>query len=84
MKYIAEVLVSLKDGVRDPQGSAIDTVLKRTGMEVGSEVHVGKFFTLTVSAENEPEARKKLAKICEEVLLNPILESYRIGRLEIQ
>jgi len=80
-KYRAEVVVTLKNGVRDPQGAAIDTVLKRTGLEEQAEVQAGKFFTLSVNGENEAQAREKLIAICEEVLSNPVLESYEVVRL---
>jgi len=80
MKYIADVIVTLKDGVRDPQGSAVDTVLKRIGLEDDAKVCVGKYFTLNVSAEDEVQAKEKLNHICSEVLSNPILESYKIER----
>lgn len=82
MRFEAEILVTLKDGVRDPQGSAIDTVLKRTGMEEDAQVQVGKIFTFNVTSENEAEAREKVDKICQDILLNPVLETYKIGRLK--
>jgi phosphoribosylformylglycinamidine synthase PurS subunit len=82
MKYSAEVIITLKDGVRDPQGAAVDTVLKRTGMEENAEVKVGKYFTLGINADNESTARKKLENICHEVLSNPVLESYQVRRFE--
>ena len=49
-------------------------------MEQKAEVQVGKYFTLSVLGENETKAKAKLDKICEEVLSNPILESYKIER----
>lgn len=82
MKYSADVIVTLKNGVRDPQGSAIETVLKRTDMEEDPSVAVGKFFSLVVSADNEVSAKNKLENICQEVLSNPILERYKIERFE--
>jgi phosphoribosylformylglycinamidine synthase len=82
MKYSADVIVKLKDGIRDPEGSAVDTVLKRIGLEENPEVKAGKFFSLSVTADNEAEAKSKLEKICEEVLSNPILECYNIERFE--
>jgi len=80
-KYKADVIVKLKNGVRDPQGSAVDTVLRRTGLEEEAQVKVGKFFTLSINSNNESEARKKLDKICHDVLSNPVLESYEVERL---
>jgi len=82
MKYYAEVIVTLKNGVRDPQGAAVDTVLRRTGMETDAEVKVGKYFTLNVQAENDNEAKEKINRISEDVLSNPILERFTIGRFE--
>jgi phosphoribosylformylglycinamidine synthase len=65
-----------------PQGAAVETVLKRTNIENNAEVKVGKYFTLSVSADNAKEAEGKINHICSEVLSNPILESYNIMRLE--
>lgn len=79
-KYKADVVVTLKKGVRDPQGTAVDTILRRTGLEESASVQVGKFFTLSVSGNDEIDARNKLNKICEDVLSNPVLESYEIER----
>jgi phosphoribosylformylglycinamidine synthase len=82
LKYEADIVVTLKNGVRDPQGSAIETVLKRTGMEENPAVSVGKFFSVVVNGENEAQAKEKLNEICQEVLSNPILEKYKIERFE--
>lgn len=82
MKYKANVVVTLKDGVRDPQGSAIATVLRRMQIETEPNVGVGKFFTLEVEEDNENSAKLKLEHIASEVLSNPILEKYEITRFE--
>jgi len=79
-KYKADIIVTLRNGVRDPQGSAVDTVLKRTGVEKEAEVQTGKFFSLSVTGEDETSAKSKLNIICEEVLSNPVLETYKIER----
>lgn len=82
MKYKADVVVTLKNGVRDPQGSAIATILKRMKIEQEPNVGVGKFFTLEVEEPDEHEAMTKLNHIAQEVLSNPILEKYEITRFE--
>jgi len=79
-KYKADIVVKLKNGVRDPQGTAVDTILKRTNLEEQPNVQVGKYFSLSISGYTEQEARTKLEKICEDVLSNPVLESYEIER----
>lgn len=83
MKYKADVVVKLKDGVRDPQGSAIATILKRTNIENEPNVGVGKYFTLEVEGNSEVQAKEKLQYIAGEVLSNPILEKYEITRFEV-
>lgn len=83
MKYKANVVVTLKDGVRDPQGSAIATILKRTQIEKEPNVGVGKFFTIEVEGTDESKAKEKLQYIANEVLSNPILEKYEITRFEV-
>ena len=83
MRYKAEVIVRLKNGIRDPQGSAIETVLKRTQMmENEPSVKVGKFFSIEVEGVEEIEARQNLELIAQEVLSNPVLEQYEITRFE--
>ena len=82
MRYKADVVVKLKDGVRDPQGSAIATILKRTKIENKPNVGVGKFFTIEVEDKTAQGAKKKLEHIAREVLSNPILEKYEITRFE--
>jgi len=83
MKYKADVVVTLKNGIRDPQGSAIATILKRTNIENEPNVGVGKFFTLEVEGNNELKAKEKLEYIAQEVLSNPILEKYEVTRFEV-
>lgn len=81
-KYKADIIVKLKNGVRDPQGSAIETVLKRVGLENNPKINVGKFFSIEIESENPETAKEKIEKIADEVLSNPILETYEIIRLE--
>lgn len=82
MRYKANVVVTLKDGVRDPQGSAIATILKRTKVEDKPNVSVGKFFTIEIEENDQSAAKNKLEHIAQEILSNPILEKYEITRFE--
>lgn len=83
MKYQANIVVTLKDGVRDPQGSAIATILKRTNIEKEPNVGVGKFFSMEIEGTSEENAKEKLSHIANEVLSNPILEKYKITKFEV-
>lgn len=82
LRYKADIVVTLKEGIRDPQGNAIETILKRIKFEESSKVNVGKFFTLEIEEKDEASAKLKLERIADEVLSNPVLEKYEITRFE--
>jgi len=71
------VLVSPKAGILDPQGSAVRGSLEQLGFAV-SEARVGRIVDLDVDASDEGEARRTTERMCEELLANPLIESYEI------
>jgi phosphoribosylformylglycinamidine synthase PurS subunit len=73
----AVVLVRPKAGILDPQGEAVETSLKHLGFAV-DEARVGKVIDLEVSAEDEKAARAEIERMCEQLLANPLIESYEI------
>jgi phosphoribosylformylglycinamidine synthase subunit PurS len=73
----AIVLVRPKAGILDPQGEAVETSLKHLGFAVG-EARVGKVIDLELNAEDEAEARAEIERMCEQLLANPLIESYEI------
>jgi phosphoribosylformylglycinamidine synthase PurS subunit len=73
----AVVLVRPKAGILDPQGEAVETSLKHLGFAVG-EARVGKVIDLELNAEDEAAARAEIERMCEQLLANPLIESYEI------
>jgi phosphoribosylformylglycinamidine synthase len=73
----ATVLVRPKPGILDPQGQAVETSLRHLGFAVG-EARVGKLVELDVDADDEAQARAQLERMCEQLLANPLIESYEI------
>jgi len=73
-----EVLVSLKEGLADPQGKAIEDALPSMGWNEVSEVRVGKHIELTVDAATEKAALKVATEVAERLLANPVIEDFRI------
>ena len=73
----AVVLVRPKAGILDPQGEAVETSLNHLGFAV-REARVGKVIDLEVSAEDEAAARAEIERMCEQLLANPLIESYEI------
>jgi phosphoribosylformylglycinamidine synthase subunit PurS len=73
-----EVLVSLKPGLSDPQGKAVEGALPALGWTNVADVKVGKHILLTVDAADEGTARAQVAEMAERLLSNPVIEDYRI------
>jgi phosphoribosylformylglycinamidine synthase len=73
----ATVLVRPKQGILDPQGDAVETALGHLGFSV-SQARVGKIIDLEVDATDPGEARAEVEKMCEQLLANPLMESYEI------
>ncbi len=75
----ARVFVTLKRGVLDPQGSAVNRALHAMGYGEVSDVRLGKVVELTID-DKAPEAqeRARLEEMCRKLLANTVIEDYRI------
>jgi phosphoribosylformylglycinamidine synthase len=75
----ARVFVTLKRGVLDPQGSAVNRALHAMGYGEVEDVRLGKYIEVTLD-EKAPEAdeRKRLDEMCRRLLANTVIEDYRI------
>jgi phosphoribosylformylglycinamidine synthase len=78
MKRRFEVLVSLKPGLLDPQGKAVEGALPAMGWRNASNVRVGKHIELTIEADSEQAAREQVEEMARRLLSNPVIEDYRI------
>ncbi len=75
------VTVTLKKDVLDPQGKVVENTLKNIGMNNLKSIRQGKYFEIDVSENNESEAEKKVKIMCEKLLVNLIIEDYKINKL---
>jgi len=73
----ATVLVRPKQGILDPQGQAVESALEHLGFAV-AQARVGKVVDLEVDAGSVDEARAQVEKMCEQLLANPLMESYEV------
>jgi phosphoribosylformylglycinamidine synthase subunit PurS len=74
----ARVTVTLKSGVLDPQGQAIEGSLRSLGFDGVGAVRQGKIFDLDLADVDHEEARKSLSAMCEKLLANTVIENYHI------
>jgi phosphoribosylformylglycinamidine synthase subunit PurS len=73
----ATVLVRPKQGILDPQGDAVETALEHLGFSV-SAARVGKVVDLEVDVTDPAQALAQVEKMCEQLLANPLMESYEV------
>ena len=73
----ATVLVRPKAGILDPQGDAVESSLRQLGFSVDG-ARVGRVIDVDVDAGSTDEARAQVERMCEQLLANPLIESYEI------
>jgi phosphoribosylformylglycinamidine synthase len=73
-----KIFVSLKNGVLDPQGKAIERSLHTLGYPEVQEVRMGKFLELNIEApSSRAAAENRIREMCDKLLANPVIEDYR-------
>ena len=72
-----KIFVSLKNGVLDPQGKAIERSLHTLGYPEVKDVRMGKYLELTVESSSRTAAEARVREMCEKLLANPVIEDYR-------
>jgi phosphoribosylformylglycinamidine synthase subunit PurS len=74
----ARIVVTLKNGVLDPQGKAIEGALGTLGFEGVGSVRQGKVFDVEVEGEDREKARADLSAMCDRLLANTVIENYSV------
>jgi phosphoribosylformylglycinamidine synthase PurS subunit len=74
----ARVTVTLKNGVLDPQGKAIEGALQSLGVEGIAGVRQGKVFDIELETADKAQAEAQLKAACEKLLANTVIENYRV------
>src|SRR5215208_6174040 len=77
-QWTVEVVVVPKDGVNDPEGEAILGGLRSLGYDAVQRDRSGRFFTLAISAPDAEVAREDAARMADQLLANPVIQTYRI------
>ena len=73
-----KVIVTLKNGVLDPQGKAIQQTLNGMGFNNIESVRQGKYFDLEVNEKDENKAKLKVEEMCKKLLANLVIEDFKI------
>ncbi len=73
-----KVIVTLKSGVLDPQGKAIQQTLNGMGFANVKDVRQGKYFDIDIDESDEQKAKHSAEEICKKLLANQVIEDFKI------
>ena len=73
----AKIYVTLKQGVLDPQGKAVKHSLETLGFNEAEDVRIGKYIVMKLKDMQKKEAEAKVKDMCEKLLANTVIESYK-------
>jgi phosphoribosylformylglycinamidine synthase len=77
----AQIFVTLKKSVLDPQGSTIERSLKQMGYDDLASVRIGKFIELEMNTDDKEKAETQIDEMCKKLFVNPNIEEYRFDIL---
>jgi len=82
-KYFAQIYVTLRPSVLDPQGTAVQSGLQHMGYSNVEQVRIGKYIEVTLNSNSPEDAKQQLDQICDQLLANPVIENYRFEVQEL-
>ena len=78
----AQIYVTLKKSVLDPQGSTIERSLKQMGYEDVKSVRIGKFLEVEINGSDKDDVSSQIDEMCDKLFVNPNIEEYRFELLD--
>lgn len=82
MIFQAEVIITPREGVLDTQGKAVEKTLTNLGYDGLDEVRVGRIVRMNLEASDADTARKSVESMCQDLLANDLIETYKISLKE--
>ena len=83
MAFAANIYVSLKSTVSDPQGATVSGALSQLGFDSVKDVRIEKYITLHIDEFSREEAESVVSNMCEQLLANTVIEEYRFELQEL-
>ena len=81
---LAQIHVTLKEGVLDPQGKTVHHALNDLGYNEVLDVHIGKYLEIKLDSLSEQEAEIRVQEMCERLLANTVIESFRFKLVSME
>ena len=76
---LAQIHVTFKEGVLDPQGKTVHQALNDLGYDEVLDVNIGKYLEIKLDSASEEEAEIRVREMCERLLANTVIESFRFN-----
>ena len=76
---LAQIHVTLKEGVLDPQGKTVQHALTDLGYDEVLDVNIGKYLEIKLDSASKEEAEIRVREMCERLLANTVIESFRFN-----
>ena len=76
---LAQIHVTLKEGVLDPQGKTVHHALTDLGYDEVLDVNIGKYLEIKLDSSSKEEAEIRVKEMCERLLANTVIESFRFN-----
>jgi phosphoribosylformylglycinamidine synthase PurS subunit len=80
--FRADITIMLKPSVNDPQGLSIRGALRTLGFDTVADVRAGKLLQVVFEAEDQDAAEELVERMCQQLLANPVIETYSFGLAE--
>ena len=74
---LAQIHVTFKEGILDPQGKTVHHALNNLGYDEVLDVNIGKYLEIKLDSASEEEAEIRVQEMCERLLANTVIESFR-------
>ena len=74
---LAQIHVTFKEGVLDPQGKTVHHALNDLGYNEVLDVHIGKYLEIKIDSVSKEEAEVRVQEMCERLLANTVIEAFR-------
>lgn len=84
MIFHAEAIITPREGVLDTQGKAVEKTLAQLGYKGLQEVRVGRIVTMRIEADDSGAAAEAVKNMCQDLLANDLIETYKISVREAQ
>jgi len=81
---LAQIHITFKDGVLDPQGKTVHHALNDLGYDEVQEVNIGKYMKIKLDSASREEAEIRVREMCEQLLANTVIESFRFTLVDTE